>query len=47
MIEQARKLLNEKGLTNLDWKIGDALLLPFPEERFSLVVTRYSFHLQG
>jgi SAM-dependent methyltransferase len=47
MIEQARKLQHEKGLTNLEWKIGDVLPLPFPQERFSLVVTRYSFQIQS
>lgn len=45
MIDQAKILQKEKGLTNIVWKIGDvAERLPFPDNTFSLVVTRYSFH---
>jgi len=44
MLEQARKLQDEKNLENVTWKNGDASQLPFGDEAFSLVVTRYSFH---
>lgn len=45
MIDQAKILQKEKGLTNIVWKIGDVTeRLPFPDSAFSLVVTRYSFH---
>lgn len=44
MIEKARKLQEEKGLKNMDWRIGDVLPLPYPDESFSMVITRYSFH---
>lgn len=44
MIEEAKKRQSEKKLTNLQWELGDAEHLPFEEESFSLVVTRYSFH---
>ena len=45
MIEQAKILQKEKGLTNITWKIGDITKkLPFEDNIFSLVVTRYSFH---
>lgn len=44
MIEQARKQQQEQGLDNLDWVVGDALPLPWPDNSFSLVITRYSFH---
>jgi ubiquinone/menaquinone biosynthesis C-methylase UbiE len=45
MIDQAKILQTEKGLTNIVWKIGDVTeRLPFPDNTFSLVVTRYSFH---
>ncbi len=45
MIEQAKKLQQEKQLENINWKIGDVSnLLPFDDNSFSLVVTRYSFH---
>ena len=33
-----------KGLSNLTWKVGDILPLPFVDEPFSLVLSRYSFH---
>jgi ubiquinone/menaquinone biosynthesis C-methylase UbiE len=45
MIEQAKILQKEKGLTNITWKIGDvAKRLPFDNNSFSIVITRYSFH---
>ena len=44
MIEQAQALQQAQGLTNLTWRIGNVLPLPFPDASFSLVFTRYSFH---
>jgi ubiquinone/menaquinone biosynthesis C-methylase UbiE len=44
MIEQAKLLQTEKGLSNVTWKVGDANPLPYKDSTFSLVVTRYSFH---
>jgi SAM-dependent methyltransferase len=44
MIEQAQKLQEKKGLTNITWQVGDVLPLPFADAAFSLVITRYSFH---
>ena len=44
MIDQARKLQQEKQIKNIDWKIGDVSHLPFNDGIFSIVVTRYSFH---
>jgi SAM-dependent methyltransferase len=44
MIERARQIQQEKGLTNLSWQIGTVLPLPYPDASFSLVITRYSFH---
>ena len=45
MIEQAKILQKEKGLTNITWKIGDITKkLPFEDSIFPLVITRYSFH---
>lgn len=44
MIEQAQKRQQEQGLANLDWLVGDALPLPWADNSFSLVITRYSFH---
>jgi ubiquinone/menaquinone biosynthesis C-methylase UbiE len=44
MIEQATKRQTELGLQNVRWSIGEALPLPFADDSFSLVITRYSFH---
>src|SRR5262245_22125771 len=44
MIEQARARQRSTGLTNLNWIVGDAVPLPFPDAAFSVVVTRYSLH---
>lgn len=44
MIEQARHLQNEKNLHNIDWRIGDVSKLPYEDDSFSLIVTRYSLH---
>lgn len=44
MLDQACKLQTQKGLRNVNWQLGDAACLPFGDESFSLVVTRYSFH---
>lgn len=44
MIEQAQKRQNEQNQTNLDWAVGDAVPLPYEDNSFPLVITRYSFH---
>jgi ubiquinone/menaquinone biosynthesis C-methylase UbiE len=44
MLEQARALAEQRGLTNLSWRQGDIETLPFPDESFSLVLSRYAFH---
>jgi ubiquinone/menaquinone biosynthesis C-methylase UbiE len=44
MIEQAKRLQKEKDLRNIDWRIGDVYDLPFEDNSFSLVLTRYSLH---
>jgi len=44
MIERAKLLQQEKQLKNINWKIGDIFNLPFDDNSFSIVVTRYSFH---
>jgi len=44
MIKQAEALQQSHRLTNMTWRIGDVLPLPFPDSSFSLVFTRYSFH---
>lgn len=44
MIERACELAHGKGLSNVGWITGNAHPLPFPDEEYSLVITRYSFH---
>jgi ubiquinone/menaquinone biosynthesis C-methylase UbiE len=44
MIEQAKELQRRKNLTNVKWHVGAVPPLPFDDEAFSLVFTRYSFH---
>ena len=44
MLEQARKLQQEKGLTNVTWQPGDVYSLPFPPAQFSVVSSRFAFH---
>ena len=44
MLERARALAAEKGLSNVAWRQGDVRALPWPDASFDIVVTRFSFH---
>lgn len=44
MLAQGRKLAAERGLDNIDFRLGDVEALPFAEGEFDLVVSRYSAH---
>jgi SAM-dependent methyltransferase len=44
MIERARALQAERGVANVEWRVGDVLPLPFEDASFSLVVSRAAFH---
>ena len=44
MLDQARKLQQEKKLTNVSWQPGDVYALPFPQPQFSIVSSRFAFH---
>jgi SAM-dependent methyltransferase len=44
MIEQAELLQKETGLENVTWRTGNVVPLPYTDEGFSVVLTRYSFH---
>ena len=45
MIERARALQAECGLTNVTWQVGDVLPLPYPSSgSFSIVTSRFAFH---
>ena len=44
MLERANRLQAERNLTNIDWALGESTALPFAENSFDRVVTRFSFH---
>jgi ubiquinone/menaquinone biosynthesis C-methylase UbiE len=44
MLEQAQSLAQKRGLTNIYWQKGDIELLPFTDDSFSIVLSRYAFH---
>lgn len=44
MIDKAREHAAALALTNVDWRVGNVLPLPFPDRSFSLVVSRFAFH---
>jgi ubiquinone/menaquinone biosynthesis C-methylase UbiE len=44
MIKQAESRQLQENLENLSWRVGEAIPLDFPDDTFSLVITRYSFH---
>jgi ubiquinone/menaquinone biosynthesis C-methylase UbiE len=44
MLEQGRRLADERGLTNLTFRQADVEQLPFPDASFDIVTSRYSAH---
>ncbi len=44
MLDRARALAAEQGLTNVSWKQGDVLPLPYADGSFSIVTSRFAFH---
>jgi SAM-dependent methyltransferase len=44
MIDKAHEHAAALGLTNVDWRVGNVLPLPFPDRGFSVVVSRFAFH---
>ena len=44
MLDRARQLQAEKELTNVTWKLGDVMSLPFADASFSIVTSRFAFH---
>ena len=44
MLERARALAAARGLTNVAWRLGDVLPLPYPDRAFSIVTCRFAFH---
>ena len=44
MLAQARRLTAERGVPNVDWVLGDAEKLPFPDASFDLYTARAAPH---
>lgn len=44
MMEQARRLAAERGITGIEWVEADAAQLPFAAERFDLITSRRAPH---
>jgi SAM-dependent methyltransferase len=44
MIEKARALQAKAGLANVRWEVGDVNHLPYADDSFSIVTSRYAFH---
>src|SRR5450759_419587 len=44
MLDAARKLASGRGITNIEFKPADALVLPFDDDTFDLVTNRIALH---
>ncbi|MFC5051249.1 class I SAM-dependent methyltransferase [Rubritalea spongiae] len=44
MIEEAQLRQRSESLFNMDWQVGTATKLPFENDTFSVVISRYTFH---
>jgi ubiquinone/menaquinone biosynthesis C-methylase UbiE len=44
MLDVARRITAERKIENVDWVIGDACVLPFPDEVFDIYVVRAAPH---
>jgi len=44
MLVQARKVAAERGISNVDWALGDAEELPFPDASFEIWIARAAPH---
>jgi ubiquinone/menaquinone biosynthesis C-methylase UbiE len=44
MLDVARRITAERKIENVDWVIGDACVLPFPDEIFDIYVVRAAPH---
>ena len=44
MLDRARALAAERGITNVSWDRGDVGSLPYADGTFDIVVTRFSMH---
>ena len=44
MLDRARAHAGEQDLSNVTWRLGDVLPLPWPPGAFTLVTSRFAFH---
>lgn len=44
MLREAEKSQIITGLKNIDWELGEADALPFADNTFTIVISRFSFH---
>jgi len=44
MLERARQLAANKGVSNVTWRQGDVYSLPYDDASFTIVTTRFSCH---
>ncbi len=44
MLDQARRITAERGVPNVEWVLGDAAQLPFPDDTFDLYTVRAAPH---
>jgi ubiquinone/menaquinone biosynthesis C-methylase UbiE len=44
MLDRARQIAAENGISNVTWARGDGGLLPYADGSFDIVVTRFSMH---
>lgn len=44
MLDQAQLFAQQKGLKNTSWQQGEGESLPFADNSFSIVLSRYAFH---
>ena len=44
MIEKGRELQASQGISNVQWRMADVAALPFSDDAFSLVLSRYAFY---
>jgi SAM-dependent methyltransferase len=44
MLDHAHNLASREQLSNVTWHHGDVTALPYPDNSFSIVVTRFSLH---
>jgi ubiquinone/menaquinone biosynthesis C-methylase UbiE len=44
MLDRAQALARVQGLSNVSWKQGDVQPLPYADETFTIVVSRFTFH---